>query len=346
MSRGGAGAAPGAEGVPGAGALPGAGAVPGAEGAPARAQAEALEAGRAVVDLTRWRKVLVSGRDAAGWLNDLLTADLSGLRPGRARRSLLLSPTGRIRADVLVARLPRGFLLVQAPDQPSGIDGLLMPYLLSSDVRLDDETDGLALLALPSASGGPAGGGGRPPGGPVTEGWHQYSPSCLGAGFDLVGPAGRLGEALEAALAAPPHRRRPDQGRVLVGEAAAEAWRVRHGRPRFPIDLTPDSLPHEADLGDAVAFGKGCYLGQEAVARVRNLGRPPFLVVALRAEGPAAEGERVLAGEEEAGLITSAADLEDGHTAVIARVRWQARERPLRTAPGVTLHPGSASAAP
>src|SRR6266540_722172 len=79
---------------------------------------EPLSTGWAFADLSSWRKVAVSGGDAFEWLNDLVSADLSGLGPNRARRSLLLSPTGRIRAEFTVAAPDGPLMLVQDPDQP------------------------------------------------------------------------------------------------------------------------------------------------------------------------------------------------------------------------------------
>ena len=297
-----------------------------------RAQVAALRAGRGVADLGGWRKVEVSGSDAAQWLNDLLTTDLSGLRPGETRRSLLLSPTGRIRADLTVVRWDHGFLLIQHPGQPIAADALLMPYVLSSDVRLVDRSAELGLLALPSRElhAGDAGDLPLPGDREVPDGWRRVAPSALGPGTDLVGPAVTSPQALEVALRGP---------RVLVGDATIESWRVIRGDPRFPVDLTPESLPHETDLGAAIAFDKGCYLGQEAVARVRNLGHPPFVVLAVRATAPVAPGDQVLAEGEEAGTVTSATELADAGTAAIVRVRWGARKRVLRTAPGAELVP-------
>ncbi|HEX2266939.1 MAG TPA: hypothetical protein VHI97_01890, partial [Actinomycetota bacterium] len=82
---------------------------------------EALLTGRAFVDLSSWRKIAVTGSDAFRWLNDLVSADLTGLRSGQARRSLLLSPTGQVRADFTVLAYPEGLLLLQDPAQPHEI---------------------------------------------------------------------------------------------------------------------------------------------------------------------------------------------------------------------------------
>jgi len=284
---------------------------------------DALRGGRAYADLSRWWKIVVGGADARAWLNDLLSADLSDLRTGATRRSLLLSPTGRIRADVTVAAVAEELVLVQDPAQPAPIDRLLDPYVLSSEVALADRTDELALLAFP---------GGSPP---APELGDVLRPSCLGPGADLLLPATRLGAALASAA-----------DLAEAGPAALDARRIEQGIARFAVDLGEDSLPHEAGLDHVVAYHKGCFLGQEAVARVRNLGHPPFVVLAARAEGPVTPGEAVLADTAEAGTVTSATGLGGGQSATIVRLRWAARDASLRTEGGVALEPvGLASGA-
>lgn len=272
-------------------------------------QVRALFEGRAFVDLSGWWKVHAVGREARAWLDDLITARVADLEEGAARRSLLLTPTGRIRADFTVAGLPEGFLLVQEPRQPEPLVRLLAPYLLSADVELRDRTHDLGLLAFPSRS--------APPPGRVS------SPSCLGSGFDL-----RLepGETADAAT----------REAMEADAEAVEEWRVLAGAARFPVDLGPDSLPQEAGLDHAIEYAKGCFLGQEAAAKVRNLGHPPFVVLAMRADRTAHPGEPVRDEDREVGVVTSVAEA-DGRPAVIARVRWGAREAELRTAGGAVL---------
>lgn len=274
----------------------------------------ALHQGRAFVDLSSWWKLSVGGSEARRWLNDLVTAEVGGLEQGRSCRSLLLTPTGRIRADFTVAAVGPAFLLVQDPGQPTFVGDLLDPYVLSSDVTLEDRTSELALVAVP--------GGTRPP----PHGAEAYQPSCLGAGTDLVGPdRGALRLAAEDL--------------VEAGPDAVETWRIERGTPRFGVDLGTDSLPHEAALDPAIAYGKGCFLGQEAVAKVRNLGHPPALVLAVSGETAVDAGEAVMAGDREVGRVTSAVHRPGGGTAAIVRVRWAARDSQLRTAAGTRLAP-------
>jgi folate-binding protein YgfZ len=273
-------------------------------------EAAAIREGRAYADLSHWRKVLVRGADARGWLNDLLTADIANLSRGSSRTALLLSPTGRIRAVVSVGSIETGLLLIQDPRQPSAIDGLLAPYVLSSDVEMTDVTESIGVLGFPDAEP------------PDVAGAESLRPSSLGPGADLV---------LRDRAAAPSL-----EGPVQVGLESVDEWRIHRGIPRFPTDLTPDSLPHEADLDAAIDYEKGCYLGQEAVARVRNLGHPPWVVLSMRADGKVVVGEVVVGDDKDVGRVTSAAAV-DGGSVLIARVRWSARDLNLVTASGTPL---------
>jgi folate-binding protein YgfZ len=246
-------------------------------------QLEALEQERASVGLEGWGLTEVRGADAEGWLNDLVTAAIDRLAEGEALRSFLLSPTGRIRADVFVlrSRASDGFLLLQSPGQPDAIADLLAPYVLSSEVELA-----------------------------------PHDPSGL-----HVGP--RPGPGWAAGWEA------PDAGSVTVGTEAFESWRIRLGLARFPVDLNPDSLPAEAglDIEPVIDRTKGCYLGQESVARVRNLGHPPRVVLGVRAETRLRPGAPVRSNGADVGSVTSVeprAGLEG-----IVRIRWDAREREL-----------------
>jgi tRNA-modifying protein YgfZ len=251
-----------------------------------RDQVEALEAERGVLDLEGWGATRVWGADAMGWLNDLVTAAVDALVPGETVRSLLLGPTGRIRADLHVAGDGGGFLLLQGPGQPEPVAGLLDPYVLSSDVELvPGGLEGLALVPRP----GPR--------------WAIADDGADG---------------------------------VRAGADAFAAWRVRHAIAAFPADLDGDSLPAEAGLDEepVIDRAKGCYLGQESVARIRNLGHPPRLVVSVEAEGSVHIGDRVFSTGTQVGVVTSTDPL--GPTA-IARIRWDARESELTTGDGTGL---------
>jgi folate-binding protein YgfZ len=134
-------------------------------------------------------------------------------------------------------------------------------------------------------------------------------------------PAGTLAAALT------------DAGFEEVSSEALERWRILRGSPRMGPDFGTDALPAEAGLEAAIDLTKGCFLGQESVAKVRNLGHPPRAVVPVRSRATLAPGTPVVAGGEEVGEITSAVDLPEGSVA-IARVRWGAVGARLATPGG------------
>ena len=99
------------------------------------------------------------------------------------------------------------------------------------------------------------------------------------------------------------------------------------------VDFGTDALPAEAGLEDAVDFTKGCFLGQESVAKVRNLGHPPRVLLRVRSHAPISPGARVLKGDVPVGEVTSVTQSVDV-TDAIARVRWDAASDPLATTAG------------
>lgn len=282
--------------------------------APAEEMA-ALEEERAFADLSVYRKLLVAGADARGWLNDLLTAGLADLDEGHAARSLLLSPTGHIRADVHVVVVPDGFLLLQDPAQPRAIGELLAPYVLSSAVTLTDRTADLCLYAVPGAAA-------------MRLGFPGTRPSVLGDGEDLLtAPDGAA--RVESMML--------NKQLTEVGDIALEAWRIRRGVARFPVDLTEGSVPAEAGLDHLIDAEKGCFLGQESVAKIRNLGHPARVIRALRTEAIIGVGAEVVADHVGVGRVTSATPGAPGGTSCLARVSWAAATSSLATAGGVPL---------
>jgi folate-binding protein YgfZ len=272
-------------------------------------QLHAWDEGRAYADLSAWRALRVDGDDAVGWLQDLLSADVASLAPGTAGASLLLTATGRIRAALWVARASDAVWLVQSPGQPEPVGTILDPYTLSSDVRLVQSEVGF--LAVPGRAAGPFAG-------------VSVSPSWLGEAVDVLAP----GPVARTALA--------EAGLVPLEEEAVEALRIVRGRPLMGTDFGPEHLAAEAGMDTAIAHDKGCFLGQESVAKVRNLGHPPTVLLHVRAEGPLRAGEPVRADGSAVGSVTSAAIVR-GAGVGFARVRWEARDRPLASSTGGAL---------
>ena len=270
--------------------------------------------GPAFAVLSGWGITAVRGSDARSWLHDLVTADVEGLPDRGSRRSLVLTPTGRIRADLHVAAVDDSYLLFQAPDQPDRVDAILRPYVLSSDVEVADVSDRWEVVAVLDGSA-------------VEAGLDSVvlSPSVLGPGCDVIvspgGASARLRDRLRA------------RGLTEADTGELEARRIRRGEPRMGVDFGQDALPAEAGLEDAIDFTKGCFLGQESVAKVRNLGHPPRVLLHVRSGAPIAPGAAVVAGGAVVGQVTSAVEEPDGVTAIV-RIRWDAASEQLATDAG------------
>jgi tRNA-modifying protein YgfZ len=270
--------------------------------------------GPAFAVLSGWSVIAVGGTDARSWLHDLVTADVEGLPDRASRRCLLLTPTGRIRADFHIAAVDGSYLLLQAPDQPDRVDAILRPYVLSSDVEVTDVGDRSEVVAVLDGS--------------VVDdvpGSVVLSPSVLGPGCDVVVPSGGASARLLERLRA--------RGLTEADAGDLEARRIRRGEPRMGVDFGPDALPAEAGLEDTIDFTKGCFLGQESVAKVRNLGHPPRVLLHVRSGAPIAPGARVVAGTTVVGEVTSAVEDPDG-VAAIVRVRWDSASEQLATDAG------------
>jgi folate-binding protein YgfZ len=283
---------------------------------PLEKEVEALDEGLAYAELEGVALTLVSGSDARAWLNDLVTTDVHTLGRFETRPSLLLGPTGRIRASFHVLALgDRDFALAQPVDQPEAVSIALAPYVLSSDVALSPSR--LRLFAVP--------GGADPP----ERFGNAYRASVLGGGYDLL--VGASEEAVFEDL----RQELASEGLLPAGPEAVEARRIRRGVAAFPGDLDTESLPAEAGLDAAPVTdrAKGCFLGQEAVAKVANLGHPTRVVTPVEADAAIRAGESVRAGDGvDVGLVTSASDRLG-----IVRVRWKARDADLATASGTRL---------
>ncbi|MEA2520612.1 MAG: tRNA-modifying protein YgfZ [Actinomycetota bacterium] len=268
-------------------------------------QLDALAEQRAFADLSAWRKVRLYGEDAAQWLHDLVTTDVLSIRPGHTRRSLLLSPTGRIRADFTVARDETSWLLLQVPDQPDHVGLLLGPYILSSDVLLEDATTSALLFAVLDDAAG-------------RVGLPGLEPSVTGPGMDVIVRDGKPARRVEDMLV--------KKQLTEVGAAALDVRRIRLGIAKMGTDFPADALPSEAGLEDTIDRTKGCFLGQESVAKVRNLGHPGSVLRHLHTDVRLGADARLTSADgAPGGVVTSVAPDANGGTFLLARVPWETR---------------------
>jgi hypothetical protein len=235
--------------------------------------------------------VKVAGDDARRFLNGLVTADVTQTSPGTARFAALLTPQGKIIADFIVAEAPvhdgGGFFL----DIPRALGTILVDrlnlYKLRAKVIVEDLSEILGVLAV----------------------WNGTAATEYG----LCYADPRL-PALGARVMLPPHlagAAAAELGAELVEPAAYEAHRIALGVPRGGLDFTyGDAFPHETDMDQlgGVDFAKGCYVGQEVVARMQHRGTARTRAVPVAYDGAAPEnGVPVMAGERQLGHVGSTA---------------------------------------
>ena len=257
-------------------------AVPSHYGDPLREQRQLAERA-AFVDRSHREIVTVGGTDRLSWLNDLTTQQVSDLADGQVTETLVLSATGHIEHHAQVTELGGTVWLDVESGTAAGLFGFLDSMCFMLRVEPREVTDDWALLTVagPNAPTVLAGLGiALPAVGRALllaeGGWVRATPGPVPS-FDLLLDRAELRSWAD---------RLSDAGATPAGLAAYEALRVEVRRPRHGFETDHKTIPNElAWIRTAVHLKKGCYRGQETVARVHNLGRPPRRVVLVHLDG-------------------------------------------------------------
>lgn len=264
-----------------------------------------LVAGNGQVDLGNRGVVTISGPDRNTWLNDLSTQDL--LSEFKSAQSLILSPHGHIEHDLHVINHEDQTWLIVEPNTKEALITYLNSMKFMLRVEVTDRTEDYAVIGLPGwiEQNAPT--------------WHS-SVSFTEPGHDRYVPIRPT--AWEVTEYIVPRNQLTQELTNPVGSWAWEAHRIRAGVPRLYFETDHKTIPHEIGLiGAAVHLHKGCYRGQETVARVVNLGKPPRRLVHLELDGSTNElpkyGDEVKLFETTVGQITSVVqDYESGPVAL------------------------------
>ncbi len=237
----------------------------------------------------------LSGAEAAEFLQGQVTNDVEALAPGSGCYAALLDHKGKIRTDMRVLRLAPDRLLVDAEAASRAVlNHVFETYSLGRQVSHTDLSDDHLVLSLI----GPAARAGLDSAPGETEHDHVLTPYGVAVATD-VGVDLICGERQAAAA-------RSELDVPEVSLEAAECLRIESGRPRLGFELD-GVIPQEAGLNErAVSFTKGCYVGQETVARLHYKGKPNRHLRGLRLSEPAASGDAIVFGEREVGTIGSA----------------------------------------
>jgi folate-binding protein YgfZ len=237
----------------------------------------ALAEGKAWANLSHRSVIAISGEDRLMWLHSLTTQHLEKLVAGEWKEALILDPQGHVEQQLfLVDDGATTFIHLDHEKVPSLLDYLQkMKFMLRVDVT--DVSNEYAIMKAPGKT------------------------DAIGGPFALV-PRAELAATIEAFSSA----------NLQIGMWAIEAERIAQGRARIGVDSDYKSIPNELGLlNKAVHMNKGCYRGQETVAKVFNLGHPPRRLVLLHLDGSAvdipSQGDPVVYNGKEIGFVGSVA---------------------------------------
>jgi len=264
-----------------------------------------------LLDRSARGKLLVTGPEAAEYLQGQLTNDVEGLSPGEGQYAALLDRKGHMQADMRVLRLaPEEVLIDTEPEALAAARRHLETYKIGREVEVADVTAERAILSLIGPQSAAVAGTAALPEHASEEtrmGGVDYLAVGTSHGLDLIaGPpdpqsgdlAGEVDRLREALVGA---------GAVEIGPEAAEMLRIESGTPRFGAEMSTDTMPAEAGIVEAaVDFTKGCYIGQEPVARLHYKGRPNRHLRGLELSAPAEPGASLRLGQKEVGRVGSA----------------------------------------
>lgn len=249
------------------------------------AEQRALERGQAVVDQSHLHIIAVTGPDRRSWLNSITSQELTTLAPRTSTELLVMSPKGHLEHSAAVVDDGDTTWLITEPSHAHDLTTWLDSMRFAMRVTVSDVTDQWALLGeainAESQDGEPL--AWNDPWPTVLDGGTRYGPDAPDhAGTDrpwrlVLIPRTDLADEI---------RQRQHSGWTLAGTWATEAIRIAAWRPRLATEVDHRTIPHELDwLRTAVHLHKGCYRGQETIARVHNLGRPPRRLVMLHLDG-------------------------------------------------------------
>jgi folate-binding protein YgfZ len=290
---------------------------------------EALRRRAARFDLSARGRLRVTGRDRARLLHNVTSNEVKKLAPGSGCYAFLLTPQGRIQADLNLFCFADHFLIDTEPELRETVPRLILKYKVADQVEVEDISSASWAFAIegPGAAEALAAAGMPAPSERYSHlPWGECTVANISEtgqpGFRIFGPAAHPPPTFDAITTA--------------SEADVRQVRIENGRPRFGEDIRETNLPQETGQMHAVSFQKGCYIGQEIVERIRAQGHVNKHLVRLVVEAstPPPPGAKLMADGKEVGEITSAVSSPQFGVAALAFVRV------LHTEPGAVLDAG------
>jgi tRNA-modifying protein YgfZ len=285
------------------------------------AEYRALTTACALIDRSERGKLALTGTEAKSFLAGQVTNDTVGLEPGGGCYAAFLTHKGKMLGDLRVLATDDELLLDTERPSLQALFDMVRRFKIGFDVELHKRTVQRGLLSL-------VGPGARAVAGaedlPAEEYAHRAG-EIAGHAVRLIVTDGGIDVLCDAEDTDAVRAALEDAGATPVSEAATEIVRVERGRPRYGFDLDDTTIPQEAGLNErAVSFTKGCYVGQETVARLFYRGKPNRHLRGLRLSEPAEVGTELQLGERVVGRLSSSVVSPEHGPIALALVRREA----------------------
>ncbi len=271
--------------------------------------------GAGIIDLSHRGKLRLSGKEHVKFLQGMVTNDINKLEEGKGLYAVLLTPKGRMISDMKLYRESESLLLDLEPGLNEKVKDLLVRYRLSYRANIEDVTESLCLLSIH---------------GPNSRSLiqktlnveilelneYEFLRKEIDGSQAMIARANRTGEEGYDVFVSNEGVKTvwellAENGKELglrpVGLDAMEILRIEAAIPRYGIDMDENTIPLEAGLEHAISYEKGCYVGQEVIARIKWRGHVNWCLAGFEIEGkePPVKGYKIRQGEREIGYITS-----------------------------------------
>ena len=250
-------------------------------------------------DVSFFGKIRMSGKDRQRFLNGMISNEVKSLQPGNGAWALFLDIKGHVQADMKVYAFPDHFLIVTQPYVADRLVKALDRYIISENVQMTDVTEQLAMLQILGPNSEALLRSASLPDKPysfasATIADRQVQIIRLTVGYALLMNAVDASAVLN------------ELNGPLIGRKAFEIYRVESGMALLDIDVEETNFPQERRWDGALNFQKGCYLGQEVMARIDAQGHVNKFLVGFAGESSMQRGDKIYKDEKEVGKITSA----------------------------------------
>ena len=266
-----------------------------------------------LADISHLGRLKITGKDRISFLNGLLTNDISQLKENAGQRSALLNSKARVLADLHLYAQPDNLLVDTGESSASHVKEILDRFVITEDVQIQDSTQDLVQVTVQGPKSSQAI---KEVLGIEAQDLIQLEQKTLGpttiiardrtgqSGYDIIMPTLEAEPVWHGFLL-----NGGEIGLNPVGSQALEILRLEAGYPKYATDVDENTIILEAGFKDAINFNKGCYLGQEVVARATHIGRVNKQLVRLEVETKDSVSPRskLMSNGREAGFITSAA---------------------------------------